>query len=67
MFKLATDSTENRMSNPIRDLEQQNRIEHTAVAASLGWSGWGSPVGLGVLVIAVGVFLVCLHLAGILH
>jgi hypothetical protein len=48
-------------------IEQQNRIEHTAVAASLGWSGWGSPVGLGVLVIAVGVFLVCLHLAGILH
>lgn len=27
------------MSNLTAQTEQQNRIEHTAVAASLGWSG----------------------------
>jgi len=47
--------------------EQQHRIEHTAVAASLGWSGWGSPVGLGILVAAVGFFVLCLHWAGVIH
>lgn len=55
------------MSNPNADLEQQRRIEHTAVAASLDWSGWGSPVGLGILIIATGFFLLCLHWAGIVH
>jgi hypothetical protein len=47
--------------------EQQHRIEHTAVAASLGWSGWGSPVGLGILLTSVGLFILCLHWAGIVH
>ena len=47
--------------------EQQQRIEHTAVAASLGWSGWGSPVGLGILLSAVGFFTLCLHWAGVIH
>ena len=48
-------------------IEQQHRIEHTAVAASLGWSGWGSPVGLGILVATSGFFVLCLHWAGIVH
>ncbi|HEX3759604.1 MAG TPA: hypothetical protein VHW23_12905 [Kofleriaceae bacterium] len=51
----------------ITDTQQQHLIEHTAVAASLDWSGWGSPVGLGILVTAVGFFLLCLHWAGIVH
>src|SRR5258708_32796571 len=41
--------------------------EQIAVKAALGWSGWGSPVGLGILVVCVGLFLGCLHSAGILH
>ena len=53
------------MSTPTT--EQQNRIEYTAVAASLGWSGWGSPVGLAILVAAIGFFLLCLHWAGFVH
>ena len=67
MSNLTTDPKPDRMSSPIRDLEQHNRIEYSAVVASLGWSGWGSPVGLGALLVAVGIFLVCLHVAGILH
>ena len=55
------------MQNPNADLEQHRRIEYTAVAASLDWSGWGSPVGLSILLAAVGFFLVCLHWAGIVH
>ena len=52
---------------PASTIEQQHRIEHIAVTASLGWSGWGSPVGLGILVTAVGFFILCLHWAGIVH
>lgn len=33
---------------------------------AMGWSGWGSPVGLSVFLVAIGVFLVCLAEAGIL-
>jgi hypothetical protein len=46
---------------------EQQRIAYTAVAASLGWSGWGSPVGLGILLAATGFFILCLHWAGIVH
>jgi hypothetical protein len=55
------------MPSPLTPTEQQQRIEYTAVSASLGWSGWGSPVGLAILVVAAGFFLVCLHWAGIVH
>ena len=55
------------MSNPLTATEQQHRIEQTAVSATLGWSGWGSPVGLGILIVAVGFLLLCLHWAGIVH
>ena len=41
--------------------------ERIAVKAALNWSGWGSPVGMSILLVSVGVFLVCLHLAGILR
>ncbi len=33
---------------------------------SLKWYGWGSPVGLGLSLISVGVFLWMLHLANII-
>ena len=56
-----------RPFTPISTTEQQYRIEHTAVEASLGWSGWGSPVGLGILLAAIGFFILCLHWAGIVH
>jgi hypothetical protein len=60
------------MSDPVavtehNRTEQQHRIEHTAVAATLGWAGWGSPVGLGVLITAIGFFVLCLHWAGVIH
>jgi hypothetical protein len=31
------------------------------------WFSWGSPVGLGLFLVEIGVFLWLLHLAGILH
>ena len=34
---------------------------------SLTWYGWGSPVGLGLFVISIGVFIVLLHEAGIVR
>jgi len=49
------------------DTEQQDRIARAAMTASLAWSGWGSPVGLSILLVSIGVFLVCLHTAGLLH
>ena len=33
---------------------------------ALTWSGWGSPVGLGLGLVSVGVFLWMLHLANII-
>ena len=45
------------------DLDHQRKIERTAVNAALSWSGWGSPVGLSVLIVAVGFLLCCLHWA----
>jgi hypothetical protein len=52
---------------PMTQNEEQDRIAYTAVEASMAWSGWGSPVGLSILLVAIGIFLVCLHMAGILH
>ncbi|HUJ57688.1 MAG TPA: hypothetical protein VLX92_04335 [Kofleriaceae bacterium] len=49
------------------DPEQHKLLERTAVTATLTWSGWGSPVGLSILLVATGLFLVCLHLAGLVH
>ena len=34
---------------------------------SMKWYGWGSPIGLGAGLVAVGVFLWMLHLAGIIN
>jgi hypothetical protein len=55
------------MSNLTSSTEQQHRIEQTAIEASLNWSGWGSPVGLGILIASIGFFILCLHWAGIVH
>lgn len=44
----------------------EKETEMTYALASMRWSGWGSPVGLGFFVMSIGVFLVCLHLAGII-
>ncbi len=32
---------------------------------AMSWSGWGSPVGLGLFLLSVGGFLYLLHLAGL--
>ncbi|HUB08813.1 MAG TPA: hypothetical protein VMB50_17530 [Myxococcales bacterium] len=45
-------------------LDEAGRI---AVRAALHWSGWGSPVGLGLFLVSLGLLAVCLHLAGVLH
>jgi hypothetical protein len=33
---------------------------------AMTWYGWGSPVGLGLLIVSLGVFLVLIHHAGVL-
>jgi hypothetical protein len=30
------------------------------------WYGWGSPVGLGLFIVAVGAFVALLHVAGVI-
>jgi len=35
--------------------------------AAMSWHGWGSPVGLSIALVAVGVFLWFLHLAGLIN
>lgn len=54
------------------DKETGNRDNFLAHAA-MRWSGWGSPVGLAILLTSIGLFicsfgffLVCLHWAGLL-
>jgi len=32
---------------------------------AMRWSGWGSPVGLGLFLLSIGGFLYLLHLAGL--
>jgi hypothetical protein len=32
-------------------------------AASMAWSGWGSPVGIGILIVSVGLGLFLIRLA----
>jgi hypothetical protein len=53
--------------------ETESRTPSPYALASLAWSGWGSPVGLGILAVSFGVltaclglFLLCLHSAGLL-
>jgi hypothetical protein len=55
------------MSNNLVLDGPQKRIERQTVKSTLAWSGFGSPVGLGILIVCVGLFLVCLHLAGLVR
>jgi hypothetical protein len=54
-------------THDLAETERQDRIARIAVKTTLAWSGWGSPVGLAILLVSVGIFLVCLHAAGVLH
>lgn len=52
---------------PRRESDPLDREKDATLARlAMGWSGWGSPVGLSVFLVAIGVFLVCLAEAGIL-
>jgi hypothetical protein len=55
------------------DVPQEGRTPSPYALATMRWSGWGSPVGIGILAVCLGVlaacfgvFLVCLHQAGLL-
>ena len=37
------------------------------VEKSLEWSGWGSPIGLGFFIVAIGVVAVLIRYAWVLH
>ena len=48
--------------------EQKPDIESWKYAEkSMTWYGWGSPVGLGLFIISIGVFTLLLHYAGIVR
>jgi hypothetical protein len=34
---------------------------------SMHWYGWGSPVGLSIMLVGIGVFVWFLHLAKVIH
>jgi hypothetical protein len=47
--------------------EHWNGEEHLKHWRAWGsWFSWGSPVGLGLFLIAIGLFLVLLHYAGLI-
>ena len=48
---------------------EANRIDLEAwkyAEKTLTWHGWGSPVGLGLFVVAIGAFVALLHVAGVI-
>jgi hypothetical protein len=47
------------MSDSQRSKDEEWRYAEKAMT----WYGWGSPIGLGVFIIAIGVFILLLHLA----
>lgn len=51
------------MSNVPRTEAQEWRYAEKA----LTWSGWGSPVGLSIFIVAIGLFLLLIHYAGIIR
>jgi hypothetical protein len=55
--------TESIMTN------EANRIDPEAwiyAEKTLTWHGWGSPVGLGLFIVAIGAFVALLHVAGVI-
>jgi hypothetical protein len=48
-----------------KGLEQQSQLEQFCAEEAMAWYGWGSPVGLGMMLLCIGGFLVCLHEAGL--
>lgn len=42
-----------------------HEFERYAAEAALRWSGWGSPIGIAIVIAALGFFVMCLHWAGI--
>jgi hypothetical protein len=34
---------------------------------AMSWHGWGSPVGLGLLIVAIGASVALLHVAGVIR
>ena len=48
--------------------EIENRVRGDMYGIeTMKWHGWGSPVGLGLFLVSIGVFLWMLHLANIIH
>lgn len=37
------------------------------IKSSLAWYGWGTPIGLGLFFVEIGVFIWLLHLAGLVR
>jgi hypothetical protein len=48
--------------------EQKSDLESWKYAEkSMTWYGWGSPVGLGLFIISISLFILLLHYAGIVR
>lgn len=50
--------------------EQKEKLEFemgkSAMKSTLSWHGWGSPIGLGLFLVSIGILLVLLHYAGLI-
>jgi len=56
------------MSTMERTGAQRTEAEEWRYAEkALNWSGWGSPAGLSIFIIAIGAFLLLIHYAGIIR
>lgn len=49
-----------------KPLAEASELEQRCAEEAMAWYGWGSPVGLGIMLLCIGGFLVCLHDAGLL-
>lgn len=46
-------------------VEPPSELEQRCAEEAMAWYGWGSPVGLGIMLLCIGGFIVCLHDAGL--
>jgi hypothetical protein len=51
------------MTNDIKDSAESWKYAQKAMS----WYGWGSPVGLGLLIVAIGTSVALLHVAGVIR
>ena len=60
--KVCLFETENIMTNETNSIDPET---WKCAEKTLTWHGWGSPVGPGLFIVAIGAFVALLHVAGV--